>query len=72
MDLLKQFFGVFGNDGTKRICNFYGSTEMMDVTCATFSSLDDLEEKLDTSGKGKLLFYTNYILTVLNRAQISD
>ena len=49
-DLVKQFFSIYGC-GTRTLCNFYGSTEMMDVTYASFSSLEDLEEKLDTSGK---------------------
>ena len=49
-ELVRQFFKVYGN-GTSNFCNFYGSTEMMDVTFASFSSIDDLESQLDSFGK---------------------
>ena len=49
-DLVRQFFELYGH-GKSTLCNFYGSTEMMDVTFATFSSLNDLEGKLDSFGK---------------------
>ena len=35
----------------RKICNFYGSTEMSDVTFAVFTSLEDLYEQMDDSNK---------------------
>lgn len=46
LDLLHQFFATFPGDADKTICDFYGSTEMMDVTYETFSSLDDVKDKV--------------------------
>ena len=40
-DLVKDFFDYFGEEGGQTLCNFYGSTEMMDVTFAAFRSADD-------------------------------
>merc|ERR1719264_2075083 len=40
-DLVKDFFHYFGDEGGKTLCNFYGSTEMMDVTFAAFRSAED-------------------------------
>ena len=49
-ELVRQFFELYGH-GTSTLCNFYGSTEMMDVTFASFSSVNDLESQLDSLGK---------------------
>ena len=46
-ELVRQFFKIFPTG--KTICNFYGSTEMSDVTYATFGSLEDFESKLDSN-----------------------
>ena len=46
-ELVRQFFKIFPTG--KTICNFYGSTEMSDVTYATFCSLEDFESKLDSN-----------------------
>ena len=46
-DLLRQFFKTFENQPEpKTICNFYGSTEMSDVTYESFSSIEEVEEKI--------------------------
>ena len=45
-----QFVAIVGSQGRK-ICNFYGSTEMSDVTFAVFTSLEDLYEQMDDSNK---------------------
>ena len=60
-DLVKDFFDYFGDEGGKTLCNFYGSTEMMDVTFAAFRSAEDANglvldgkvsrEQLDQSGR---------------------
>ena len=42
-DLVYNFFNLFEN---KTICNFYGSTEMMDITYTAFTSLTQLEAGL--------------------------
>ena len=42
-DLVCNFFNLFEN---KTICNFYGSTEMMDITYTAFTSLTQLEAGL--------------------------
>ena len=38
-------------DQDRKICNFYGSTEMSDVTFAVFRSVDDLLEQMDEKEK---------------------
>ena len=45
-DLVEDFFDYFegGGGGDKTLCNFYGSTEMMDVTFAAFRSAEDASE----------------------------
>ncbi len=48
-DLLTDFFAYF--DAGQRICNFYGSTEMMDVTCSVFASAADVARQLSSAGK---------------------
>jgi aryl carrier-like protein len=48
-DILVSFFDYF-NDGNHIISNFYGSTEMMDVTYETFRSIQDVH-KLEKAGK---------------------
>ena len=40
-DLVRDFFDYFGDGGHQTLCNFYGSTEMMDATFATFHSAED-------------------------------
>ena len=35
----------------RKICNFYGSTEMSDVTFAVFRSVEDLLEQMDDQNK---------------------
>ena len=48
-ELVEEFFDYFtrgdkeGGDD-KTLCNFYGSTEMMDVTFAAFRSAEDAKE----------------------------
>jgi hypothetical protein len=49
-ELLRQFFQLFAakpgsseDELGRTICNFYGSTEMLDVTYAVFRSIKDLE-----------------------------
>ena len=51
-DLVEDFFDYFedGGGGDKTLCNFYGSTEMMDVTFAAFRSAEDAS-KLAVDGK---------------------
>ena len=49
-DLVKDFFDYFGDGGHQTLCNFYGSTEMMDVTFATFRSAEDAN-RLALDGK---------------------
>ena len=58
-NLVRDFFDYFGDDGNegeggggKTLCNFYGSTEMMDVTFAAFRSAEDANE-LTLDGKVK-------------------
>ena len=46
-DLVEDFFDYFeggGGGSDKTLCNFYGSTEMMDVTFAAFCSAEDASE----------------------------
>ena len=47
-DLVFNFFNLFDESSTetKTICNFYGSTEMMDITYTAFTSLTQLEAGL--------------------------
>ena len=68
-DLVRHFFKVFGNDPEnppRNLCNFYGSTEMIDVTYSVFTSISNLEKQLDKNGKvpiGKPIFNSStYVL----------
>jgi len=70
-ELVRQFFNLFdasNSDGNKTICNFYGSTEMSDVTFTAFTSLAQLEELLDENSKvpiGRPIF--NSVAYVLDK-----
>ena len=61
-ELVRQFFKIFPTG--KTICNFYGSTEMSDVTYASFGSLEDFESKLDSNR------YLDYIIIFLCRPKL--
>ncbi len=47
---MTDFFDYFGDDNGKTLCNFYGSTEMMDSTYCAFRSGDDAS-RLRLEGK---------------------
>ena len=80
-ELVRQFFNLFdasNSDGNKTICNFYGSTEMSDVTFTAFTSLAQLEELLDENSKVPIGDFQNssdkdtwYEVLVCDRNQVS-
>ena len=63
-DLVEDFFDYFedGGGGDKTLCNFYGSTEMMDVTFAAFRSAEDARDLVIDGKVNQSPKFTNFLL----------